>query len=79
MKQLRDHPVIASLLKTGHPKEYNPLPDCPYCGGAQTDWVFELDGELVCRDCFVDWVSDYASTNPRDVATALAVTPVYVG
>jgi hypothetical protein len=33
----------------------------------------------VCVDCFCDWVKDYVSTNPREVATALAVTVHYVG
>lgn len=83
MKPVKDHPVTASLLRSGCPDDsYSVHPEdseCPFCGGAQTNWVFELEGEYVCRDCFCDWVKDYVTTNPKEVAVALAVKPMYVG
>lgn len=79
MKQLRDHPIIRSLEAAGFPDEPAEIAECPYCHGAQGEWVFILDGEPVCQDCFLDWVKDYTTTNPHEVATALAVSVKYVG
>ena len=79
MKQLRDHPTIREIELTGYPLDINDSGECPFCHGAQGDWVFVLDGEPVCQECFLDWVKDYTSTNPREVATALAVSVKYVG
>lgn len=72
-----EHPAISSLLRNGYPT--SDLPECPYCHGTQGDWVFVLDDSPVCVDCFCDWVKDYVTTNPKEVATALAVTVHYVG
>lgn len=80
MITIADHPDVKAMLETGYPRNHrDDYPECPYCHGAQTDWVFELDGDYVCRDCFIDWVKEYTSTNPREVALALSVIPKYIG
>lgn len=80
MYLIPDHPDIRSIERTGYPegadRHYG---ECPFCHGEQGEWVFILDDEPVCQDCFLDWVKDYVSTNPHEVATALAVEVRYVG
>ena len=79
MKQILDHPDIRRIEFSGYNYEVETYGECPYCHGAQGDWVFILDDQPVCQECFLDWVREYTSTNPHEVATALAVEVKYVG
>lgn len=75
-----EHPDITRTLKTGYPSivtgftcEPNSERVCPLCDGALAGTAYEIDGREVCGECFKEWVEDYISTNPREVANALGV------
>ena len=66
---------IARVLETG---EHEPVAwqrACPDCENDINDGdsVYIIDGKEVCKECFLEWLADYASTNPREVADALSV------
>ena len=48
-------------------------PECPRCGYPfeGTDTKFEVEGEMVCRGCFIEWVIE--NFNARKIADALDV------
>lgn len=52
---------------------------CPACGYDIGDTAYEIDGDLVCEECFSSWVQDYLMTNPEDVAKALSVPTTWAG
>lgn len=46
---------------------------CPRCNGYMSKLIFDIEGNEVCEDCFCEWATDYAKTNPEDVAKLLQV------
>lgn len=49
---------------------------CPACGEPYGDWAFEVDGEMVCEDCFRAWYDDMSD---RELAAALGLRAEYRG
>lgn len=79
MIQIPDHPDIRSAERTGYAPWHTPEELCPRCGGQRSEWMFEIDGEYVCLECFQEWVHDILTTNPNDVAAALDTPQKYTG
>lgn len=73
-----EHPQVSCARRCGYPDWINihSQPDCG-CGGALEGWIFEFEGQWLCRDCFIDAVSDYCRTNPREAAQALGCRARY--
>lgn len=71
-----EHPALTRARTEGVP-----LPErlCEICGEDIGDRSFVLDGELLCRDCFKDWLDDFFETNPEMIAAALGVPSRYEG
>lgn len=72
MKQIPDAPWIRYERK----QQQRLCENCGYDIGVV---AYEIDGELVCEDCFASWVYDYLNTNPEEVARALSVRTACVG
>lgn len=70
------HPAITRAEREGVPA---PARVCACCGEDLGDWAFTIDGGDFCRDCFTEWVQDYLTTNPRELAAALDVPVSYLG
>lgn len=70
-----EHPTIVQTLRTGYPAPVAQPHCCPGCEAEinPRDDIYELDGELYCRECFGDWVRDYLSSNPQEIAEMLNV------
>lgn len=73
-----DHPDIRAALESGYPG-YAHQRLCPCCGYDLGEKGFEVDGEDICLPCFTEWVNDYLSSNPEDVADALGIDVHYMG
>lgn len=50
MIQLPDAPDIARTLRTGYPREPDPVPRCPICGRECEDVYYNLDGYIIGCD-----------------------------
>ena len=68
-----DAPDIRAAERTGYPA-YPKLKLCPWCGEDAGDKTYNVEGDDVCPECFAEWVQDYLSTNPDELAAALCVT-----
>ena len=75
---IQDHPDIRAALRSGHPRPYRQIL-CPRCGYDLGDRSYEVEGEAICGQCFTDWVTDYLSTNPEELAEALDIPVRYEG
>ena len=53
MSELRDHPVIENLCRTGYPDGKEPeYPVCPHCGADAEDFYKNRLGQIVgCEHC----------------------------
>ena len=62
---LPDHPIIASLLRTGHPfgRAESPNPRCPVCG-CECESYYTLHGSRVVLGC--DVCIDRLSADPAE-------------
>lgn len=70
------HPAVTRAEREGVPL---PTHTCVHCGEDIGEYVFTIDDAPHCAECFADWVKDYLSTNPREVAAALDVPVRYMG
>ena len=68
-----EHPMVTRALRTGYGEPAIDPPACPWCTGELSGTTFCIEGDTVCRTCFLEWLSDYAETNPTEVADALRV------
>lgn len=73
-----EHPQVSAARRWGYPGwvKTQPEPECA-CGGALEGWIFEFEGQWLCRDCFIEAVSDYCRTNPREAAQAFGCCARY--
>lgn len=73
-----DHPSIRSAERTGYPaRSHQRL--CPWCGEDVGEKTYNIEGDDICPECFAEWVQDYLSTNPDELAAALCVSVKYEG
>ena len=70
-----EHPQIAMVQETGYPEQEQWQRACPDCDNDihDGDAVYTINGKEVCGECFAEWLTDYTSTNPREVDNALSV------
>ena len=74
-----EHPAITNALRTGYGYDHT-QEICPDCNNDIGDYTFEIDPDhFVCKECFKDWLLDYLSTNPEEVADAMSVPCKYRG
>ncbi len=72
-----DHPDIRAAERTGY-ADYPKIKLCPRCGEDIGAKSYEVDGEEICRFCFIEWVEDYMSTDLDQVAGALNIQVKYI-
>lgn len=73
-----DHPDIRAVERAGY-TGYAKIKLCPWCGEDVGDKTYNIEGDDVCAACFTEWVQDYLSTNPDELASALCVPVKYEG
>lgn len=52
-------------------------PSCQRCGDGFSDGGFEVNGELVCEDCFREWIDDTYTTEELAEMMGVRVVPFY--
>lgn len=72
-----DAPDIRETERSGYP--YHRIKLCPWCGEDVGDKTYNVEGDDICPECFAEWVQDYLSTNPDELAAALCVAVKYEG
>lgn len=73
-----DAPDIRAAERTGYP-DYPKIKLCPWCGEDAGDKTYNVEDDDICPECFAEWVKDYLSTNPDELAAALCVAVKYEG
>lgn len=76
MTQIPDAPDIRRTMETGYPYPVKPPALCDRCGEELGEISYEVEGQLICKECFKDWLDDWFSTNPEQIARALEI-PIF--
>lgn len=63
------------------PQTVEPVGVCPKCGGEvwTGETLFEVGGQMVCKDCFEAWFQAFYNTSPTLFADALGCETTQIG